>query len=52
MKQKDVLTVDFAWVYEQRLHNIRERTELDDPEMLFVVVSVAWSHRQKYYMSS
>lgn len=44
--------MDFAWVYEQRLQYMRERTELDDPEILFVVVSVAWSHRQKCYMSS
>lgn len=43
MEQKDALTVDFAWVYELRLHYMRERTELDDPEILFSVVSVAWS---------
>lgn len=43
VEQKDALTVDFAWVYELRLHYMGERTELDDPEILFSVVSVAWS---------
>lgn len=43
VEQKDALMVDFAWVYELRLHYMRERTELDDPEILFSVVSVAWS---------
>lgn len=43
VEQKDALMADFGWVYELRLHYMRERTELDDPEILFSVVSVAWS---------
>lgn len=43
MGQKDALTMDFDWVYELRLHYVREGAELDDPEILFSLVSFAWS---------
>lgn len=43
MGQKDALTMDFDWVYELRLHCVRERAELDDLEILFSLVSFVLS---------
>lgn len=39
--QKGALTMDFDWVYKLRLHYMREGAELDDPEILFSLVSFA-----------
>lgn len=33
--QKEALTMGFDWVYELRLHYVREGTGLDDPEIIF-----------------